>query len=191
MAPATTRERVGLFVGLNLGSSFSWRTWRRLGRLAVQLGTRNSKLETRTLEIKLMPKILSCPKCSFETTESLARCPSCGSRLQSARKVRILGWLLLVIGTGLVLFMGALGLYLASIIAQSGEPGGTTRFTGGPQDVALIVAVFGLVISFGLASMAGGLWQIIYGKPNRKVMVAMFLVAGILVAIAWVIRQMD
>src|SRR5687768_10480240 len=114
MAPATTRERVGLFVGLNLGSSFSWRTWRRLGRLAVQLGTRNSKLETRTLEIKLMPKILSCPKCSFETTESLARCPSCGSRLQSARKVRILGWLLLVIGTGLVLFMGALGLYLAS-----------------------------------------------------------------------------
>ncbi len=87
--------------------------------------------------------------------------------------------------------MGALGLYLGSIIAQSGEPGGTTRFTGGPQEVALIVAIFGLVISFGLASMAGGLWQIVYGKPNRKVMVAMFLVAGILVAIAWVIRYMS
>ena len=54
----------------------------------------------------------------------------------------------------------------------------------------MIVAVFGLVISFGLGSMAGGLWQIIYGKPNRKVMVGMFLVVGILVAIAWAIKQM-
>ena len=138
-----------------------------------------------------MTKVLSCPKCSFETEETLARCPSCGSRLQSARKVRILGWLLLVIGTGLVLFMGALGVYLGSIIAQSGEPGGTPRFTGGPQDVALIVAVFGLVISFGLASMAGGIWQIKYGKPNRKVMVGMFLVVGILVAIAWAIKHLS
>ena len=138
-----------------------------------------------------MPKILSCPKCSFETAETLARCPSCGSRLQSATKVRILGWLLLLIGTGLVLFMGALGIYLGSIIAQSGEPGATTRFTGGPQEIALIVAVFGLVISFGLGSMAGGLWQIIYGKPNRKVMVVMFLVAGILVAIGWAIKYMS
>jgi hypothetical protein len=137
-----------------------------------------------------MPKILSCPKCSFETEETLARCPSCGSRLQSKRKVRILGWLLLVIGTGLVLFMGVLGIYLGSMIAQSGAPGETMRFTGGPQEIALIVAVFGLVISFGLGSMAGGLWQIIYGKPNRKVMVGMFLVVGILVAIAWAIKQM-
>ena len=138
-----------------------------------------------------MPKILSCPKCSFETAETLARCPSCGSRLQSATKVRILGWFLLLIGTGLVLFMGALGTYLGSIIAQSEEPGRTTRFTGGPHEVAIIVAVFGLVIAFGLASMAGGIWQIKYAKPNRKLMVVMFLMAGILVAIGWVIKQMS
>ena len=139
-------------------------------------------------EIKLMPKILSCPKCSFETAETLARCPSCGSRLQSAGKVRILGWMLLVIGAGLVLFMSALGIYLGSLIARSGEPGATTRFTGGPNDVMLIVAIFGLVIAFGIAGMAGGIWQIIYGKPNRKLMVAMFLVAGILFVIARAIK---
>jgi uncharacterized paraquat-inducible protein A len=128
-------------------------------------------------------KVLSCAKCSFETTESLSRCPNCGGHLQSARKVRILGWLLLVIGAFLVIFMGTLGIYLGSIISQTGESTSTTRFTGGPQDVALIVAIFGLVISFGIASMAGGIWQIVYGKPNRKLMVAMFLVAGILVVI--------
>ncbi|HKO98478.1 MAG TPA: hypothetical protein VJU86_15885 [Pyrinomonadaceae bacterium] len=137
-----------------------------------------------------MPRILSCPKCSFETEQSLDKCPSCGSRLQSATKVRVLGWVLLVIGTALVVFMGGLGIYLASIIARSGEPGQTTRFTGGTEEVALITAIFGLVISFGLASMVGGIWQIKYGKPNRKLMVAMFLVAGILVVIARVIKMM-
>lgn len=130
-----------------------------------------------------MSKVLSCAKCSFETSESLSRCPNCGGRLQSARKVRILGWILLVLGAFLVIFMGTLGFYLGRIISQTGESTSTTRFTGGPQDVALIVAVFGLVISFGFASMAGGIWQIVYGKPNRKLMVAMFLVAGILVVI--------
>ncbi len=137
-----------------------------------------------------MTKMLSCPKCSFETSETLARCPSCGSSLQSARKVRTLGWLLLVLGTFLVLFMGTLGIYLGSIISNSSEPGATTRFTGGPDDVAFIVLIFGLVISFGLASIAGGIWQIKYGKPNRILMVAMFLVAGILFVIARAVKGM-
>ena len=100
-----------------------------------------------------MNPILSCHKCDFETSERLAKCPQCGSRLQSVKKVRILGWLLLVIGTGLVIFMGTLGVVLARIIAGSGDPGATTRFTGGPKEVSLIITVFGLVISFGLASM--------------------------------------
>lgn len=137
-----------------------------------------------------MIKILSCPRCSFETTERLPTCPDCGSRLQSARKVRILGWMLLALGTFLVLFMGAIAVYLGGIITGTGEPGATSRFTGGPEDLALIVAVFGLVISFGIATMVGGLWQIKYGKPNRKLMVAMFLVAGILLVIAGAIKAM-
>ena len=135
-----------------------------------------------------MNPILSCHKCDFETTERLAKCPQCGSRLQSAKKVRILGWLLLVIGTGLVIFMGALAVMLAQIIAGSGDPGATTRFTGGPEEVTLIVTVFGLVISFGLASMVGGVWQIWYGKPNKKLMVVMFVVAGLLIVIGKAIK---
>ena len=138
-----------------------------------------------------MPRILSCPKCSFETTESLPRCPSCGRRLQSAKKVRILGGLLIVIGTFLVVSMSILGLYLGSIISNSDDPGATTRFTGGTQDVMFIVAIFGLVIAFGLASIAGGIWQIIYGKPNRKVIVAVFVIAGILYVIARAVKTMS
>ena len=138
-----------------------------------------------------MPRILSCAKCSFETSETLPRCPSCGSRLQSAKKVRILGGLLLLIGTFLVLFMSILGVYLGSIISNSTDPESTTRFTGGPQDVMFIVVIFGLVISFGLASIAGGIWQIIYGKPNRLIIVLVFVIAGILFVIARAIKSMS
>jgi len=138
-----------------------------------------------------MPRILSCPKCSFETSESVSKCPNCGSRVQSAKKVRILGGVLLVIGTFLVLFMTGLGIYLGSIISNSNDPGATTRFTGDSQDVMFIVAIFGLVIAFGLASMGGGIWQIIYGKPNRKVMVVVFLIAGILFVISRAIKMMS
>ena len=138
-----------------------------------------------------MPHILSCPKCSFETSEAVSRCPNCGSRVQSAKKVRILGGLLLVIGTFLVLSMSILGLYLGSLISNSNDPEATTRFTGGPQDVMFIVVIFGLVISFGLASIAGGIWQIIYGKPNRKIIVAVFVIAGILFVIARAVKSMS
>lgn len=142
-------------------------------------------------EVIRVNKILSCPKCDFETNESLAKCPNCGRRLQSAKKVRILGWLLVLLGTGLVVFMAGLGIVLAGLIAESGQPGRTARFTGGPQDVLFIFAIFGLVIAFGLASMAGGAWQIWYGKPNRKVMVLMFVVAGLLFAIGSAIRNFN
>ena len=130
----------------------------------------------------------SCHKCDFETNEQLAKCPQCGRRLQSTKKVRILGWLLLVLGTGLVIFMGTLAVIIGQIIAGSDEPGATTRFTGGSEAITLIVTVFGLVISFGLASMIGGVWQIRYGKPNKKIMVAMFVVAGLLFVIGRAIK---
>jgi hypothetical protein len=80
---------------------------------------------------------------------------------------------------------------LAGIIAQGDQPGNTSRFTGGTEDVLFIAAIFGLVISFGLASVAGGAWQIWYGKPNRKVMVAMFVVAGLLWVIGSAVRALD
>lgn len=130
----------------------------------------------------------SCHKCDFETDEQLAKCPQCGRRLQSTKKIRIFGWFLLVLGTGLVIFMGTLGVILARIIAGSNEPGATTSFTGGPEVVTLIIVVFGLVILFGLASIASGIWQIKYGKPNKKIMVAMFVVAGLLLVLGRVIK---
>ncbi|MFN2512987.1 MAG: hypothetical protein ABR568_16395 [Pyrinomonadaceae bacterium] len=83
------------------------------------------------------------------------------------KKVRILGWLLVLLGCGLVIFMGGLGIILAGIIVGTGQPGNTTRFTGGTEDVLFIAAIFGLVISFGLATVAGGVADLVWQtKPE-------------------------
>ncbi|MCM3870024.1 MAG: TMEM199/VMA12 family vacuolar ATPase assembly factor [Pyrinomonadaceae bacterium] len=138
-----------------------------------------------------MSQTLSCPKCDFETNEVLAKCPNCGRRLQSAKKVRILGWVLVLLGAFLAIFMGGLGVVLGGIISRTGQPGETSRFTGGPEVVLFIVAIFGLVIFFGLLSIAAGVWQIWYGKPNTPLRVLMFVVAGLLVLIGSAVRFLD
>ena len=138
-----------------------------------------------------MSKLLSCAKCDFETTETLAKCPKCGRRLQSVKKVRILGWLLVILGASLAIFMSGLGIVLGRIIAETGQPGRTQRFTGGPEIVLFIVAVFGLVILFGLLSIAAGAWQIWYGKPNKTLRILMFVVAGLLFLIGSAVPFLD
>ena len=138
-----------------------------------------------------MSGTLSCPKCDFETSEVLAKCPNCGRKLQSAKKVRILGWVLVLLGSVLAIFMGGLGIILAGIIAGTGEPGATTRFTGGPEVILFTAAVFGLVILFGLVSIAAGAWQIRYGKPNSTLRIMMFVVAVLLFLIGSTVPFLD
>lgn len=103
----------------------------------------------------------------------------------------MLGWVLVVLGTVLVVFMGGLGIILGGIIAGTNQPGSTSRFTGGPEVVLFIVVIFGLVILFGLVSMATGAWQIWYGKPNTMLRVIMIVVAGLLFLIGSTVSFFD
>jgi hypothetical protein len=136
-----------------------------------------------------MSKELSCPKCDYVSTdERIVMCPTHGKRLESKRNLRTRGWVLVFLGGFLVVFMGGLGIVLGGLIAGSSKAGEGPRFTGGPEDLALIAAIFGLVISFGLAAVAGGLWQIIFGKRNIIIMVVMFLFAGLLLVIGSFVR---
>ncbi|MBA3322903.1 MAG: hypothetical protein H0T45_15845 [Pyrinomonadaceae bacterium] len=139
----------------------------------------------------MMNEISSCYRCDFETGEPLSQCPRCGQPLRSAKTVRRLGWALVALGGLLVVFMGALTVVIGGIMSRTGEPGATTRFTGGPEDAAFIFGIFGLVISIGLASVVGGAWQIKYGKPNKKIMVVMFGLAIVFLLIGKLVRSFD
>ena len=149
------------------------RTPMRLSAFPANFKTPYAADETRT-----------CYRCGFETTEVVKRCAECGYPLRSGKAVRRLGWVLVVIGTALVGFMGWLSFVVGEIVyrTREGLPG-TATFTGDAEDLALITGAFGLVIAIGVGAVFGGAWQIRYGRPNRKVMaVAFFLVSLLLLA---------
>lgn len=91
--------------------------------------------------------------------------------MQTGRRVRILGWVLVVTGAFLVVFMGAITYMLAGIVYHSAEPDAHARFTGSPQMATFIFGLFGLIILIGFASLVSGIWQVRYGRPNRKLMI--------------------
>jgi hypothetical protein len=133
----------------------------------------------------------TCYACGFETTEPLKVCAACGYRLRTAGAVRRLGWVLVVMGGFLAAIGVALSLVVGRIIYQTGRPGATTTFTGGPEEVALIYGVFGFLVALGAAVVFGGAWQIRYGRPNRVVVAIAFAAVVALLVVGRAIRALD
>lgn len=129
-----------------------------------------------------------CNRCATETDEPLGNCPRCGRRLHKTSTIRGLGWVLLVLGGGLTAFMAWLTLTISRIVKHSGEPGATTRFNGDASDALLIYAVLGLVLTLGLTFVAAGVWQIIFGRRNKKIVFVALALAAILYAFGWYLR---
>jgi hypothetical protein len=122
-----------------------------------------------------------CYKCDFETREAADRCPRCRhKRMLTTTGIRALGGVLVGIGLFLVLFMGAITVLVAGIVAGSNDPNATTRFDGGTKELVIIFGLFALVIAFGLACVVGGALQLARARRS-KVMVRIAL--GLVVAI--------
>lgn len=124
----------------------------------------------------------ACYNCDFEVADaSVKKCPQCGKgRVLTRGQVRALGWLLVVLGAFLVLFMGGITVLVAGIIANANVPGSTNRFKGDSKQMAIMFGLFGLVIAFGFASLVGGASQIRHGRRNKTIVK---VVLGIFVAI--------
>ncbi|HEX8636306.1 MAG TPA: hypothetical protein VF703_19450 [Pyrinomonadaceae bacterium] len=138
-----------------------------------------------------MEESSSCYSCGHVTSEVAAQCPKCGRRLRTARQVRRLGWLQLAIGVFLVGLMGTITYNLApSLLPPAAETrGGGAGFTGTPEQAQLILALFGLVIAFGLGSILSGLWQIKTGRRNKWLFIVMLVLFVVLILFSWFLRS--
>jgi len=124
-----------------------------------------------------------CFSCGFETTDAISRCPKCNRRLQTTQQLRARGVALAVIGAGLSGGMAYLILVIGNIMRH--KPGEqASSFTGTPQQATLIFGVLGAVLVFGIASLITGLWQIIFGRPNRLLSGAVLVLGLVIVVIA-------
>ena len=109
-----------------------------------------------------------CHFCGQPLEETYRVCTECGRPNRTPKQVRRLGWVLVGLGSFLVVFMAGLSLVIGRIIARSGNPEATTRFTGDAGQAAIIFGIFAFIALFGLVGIAAGASQIRYGKVNRR-----------------------
>jgi hypothetical protein len=122
----------------------------------------------------------TCPKCGYIRETAETKCADCGKPLQKTSTIRILGVVLVLMGTSLLGIMGWLSFWIYGTMSNAGNSG--SRFNGSPKDILFIVFAFSLVISISFAALAGGIWQIIFGKRNKLIVFAV-LGLGIIFAI--------
>lgn len=132
--------------------------------------------------MKFNDKARICYKCNYETDQPLNDCPRCGQQLKTAQQIRKLGWVLTVLGGFLIIFMTVITVIVGNLILQSGQPDAVARFKGEPGLIIFILAVFGSVLTFGLTSIAAGVWQIRYGRRNKYLVRIMLALAAVFMA---------
>ena len=107
------------------------------------------------------------PLCKANTPGTVARCPKCGTKTMSSRRVVVLGWVLAVLG---VLLTGGMALILKSQYFSMTHPGvqapdGST-FTGTLEQGRAAIQLFLAVLAFGLLALLNGVWQIATGRRS-------------------------
>lgn len=122
----------------------------------------------------------TCSKCNNVRETPDVICPDCGNFLQSVNRIRLIGAFLVIVGVALFGFMIWLALWMLNAAAQTGK----SNYYGSPGQTAFLIFVFGLVILVSLNAAAGGVWQIVFGRRNKLLMITMaiwvfgFLAAG-------------
>lgn len=118
--------------------------------------------------------------------ETIKECPHCGQGAHPPRTGKLRGWLQILLGLFLAGFMGLITLNLAPQMLRPGVAGdGGGRFTGTAEQGLLIIGLFGLIITFGLGSVAAGIWQLATGRRNKWIMALMLALFALVMLAAW------
>jgi len=128
-----------------------------------------------------------CWSCGFETHVYRSHCPQCGSSLQSRRWARRFGMALTLCGALITGIMAVVGVNLVPMLLHPGQDFGGTRFAGGPVMAGVVLLILTLVGGFGVTALCYGLWQVVTGKRNLRVV---RVVLGLYLALAVVVGAM-
>lgn len=128
------------------------------------------------------PRICHNPNCSFQTHEPIHKCLKCGRPIWTTNQFRLISSLLIFCGLFFILLGGGLIYAVASIDNNSSG----TRFTGSEAQKIFILGIFGVMIAIGLSVLAAGLWQVIFGRANRRliyILLTLFMVGLAIVGV--------
>ena len=131
--------------------------------------------------------ICDAPSCRISVDGKLEQCPKCGGPVRHVRQSQPRGCVLLVIGLILVLMMASVCYYTVPMMLRPGEETGGSTFEGSPVQALVVLALFALVMGFGLAAAVGGLYEILTGRQHPFFLRAIFLIFTALMVAAVIV----
>ena len=102
---------------------------------------------------------------------------------------RVRGWVMVVVGLFLILFMAGIAWNVAPPMLRPGVEVGGTTFTGSAEQGQIFLGLFALVGLFGAISLANGVHMIATGRRSPAltgIILALFL---LLFAVGWAVRR--
>jgi hypothetical protein len=124
--------------------------------------------------------------CGAVTPSLTDKCPACGARVLTSRRVRTLGWVALACGVFLVLLMGAVTYFLYPTLSRPGvDMGEAGRWAGTAEQARMVLNLFYLIIALGALAIVGGIVQIRSGRRHPAVVVLTLLGAAVVGLQAW------
>lgn len=124
-------------------------------------------------------------RCGHRVEGLVAKCPACGARMETSRRMQELGGVMLACGVFLVGVMGYVAWAMYPTMAAPGKVIDGSIFTGTPEQARMFFGMFLVVIVFGLLATANGLWQIVTARRNRIFTIATLVLAALLLGAAW------
>jgi hypothetical protein len=111
----------------------------------------------------------TCHACDYQTHKFVSHCPRCGASMQSKRWSRRFGWGLLVCGLFITAGIGAVIFNVAPMLLHPGDSIGGSRFSGTVAQGRFFLGLLALVATFGTTTALYGLWQILAGRRDKRV----------------------
>lgn len=117
-----------------------------------------------------------CFSCNYEEVGSSNACPQCRStKYFTSSSIRRRGIVLTVIGVFLAGFIGAIAVWVGTLLLGSKDPETIRKVNSEIYTFLIIYLLFGAVFLFGIHSIVSGLWMAIAGKRNRVLLWIMWV----------------
>jgi len=123
--------------------------------------------------------------CGTVTPGIVDKCPTCGGRVQTSRRIRMLGWASIACGLFLIGLMGYITLAMYPTLANPGASIDADRWTGTAEQARMALNLFYLVIGFGVLATAAGVWMVVTGRRHIAITIVILLAAGVLIFQTW------
>ena len=124
--------------------------------------------------------------CKTVTPGIVDKCPVCGNRVVTSRRIRVLGWLSIACGVILVGLMGYITVALSPTLTHAGvDMGEMGRWNGTAEQARMVLILFYLVIGFGVLAMLAGAWMVATGRRHIAITIVTLAAAGILLVHVW------